>query len=88
MKGIASNQRLHKEMILKLLDIAGALPFQQLLSLTKLGPSVLNTLITQLQRENRLIRSMEYVALSEKALENKREGVEEAMWVFDDFLPG
>lgn len=87
MKGIASNQRLHKEMILKLLDIAGALPFQQLLSLTKLGPSVLNTLITQLQRENRLIRSMEYVALNEKALENKREGVEEAMWVFDDFLP-
>ena len=87
MKGIASNQRLHKEMILKLLDIAGALPFQQLLSLTKLTPSVLNTLITQLRREGRLIRSMEWVALSEEALQNRRDGMEDVMWVFNDFLP-
>lgn len=87
MKGLASNQRIHKEMIMKLLDIAGVLTFKQLLSFTKLSPSVLNTLITQLQREKKLIRSMEWVALSEEALENKRDGIIEVMWVFDDFLP-
>ena len=86
MKGLASNQRRHKEMIMKIMDIAGVLPFKLLLSLTRLTPSLLNTLITQLQREKKLIRSMEWVALSEEALENKREGVEEAMWVFDDFF--
>ena len=73
-------------MIMKIMDIAGVLPFKLLLSLTRLTPSLLNTLITQLQREKKLIRSMEWVALSEEALENKREGVEEAMWVFDDFF--
>ena len=87
MKGLAANQIRHKEMILKLLDIAGVLSFKQLLSFTKLSPSVLGTLITQLQRENRLIRSMEWIALSEEALENKRDGIEAVMWVFDDFLP-
>ena len=86
MKGLAANQRRHKEMIMKIMNIAGALPFKLLLSLTRLTPSLLNTLITQLQREKKLIRSMEWVALSEEALENKREGVEEAMWVFDDFF--
>ena len=75
MKGLASNQRRHKEMIMKIMDIAGVLPFK-----------LLNTLITQLQREKKLIRSMEWVALSEEALENRREGIVEAMWVFDDFF--
>lgn len=87
MKGLAANQIRHKEMIFQLIDIAGVLSFKQLLSLTKLSPSVLNTLITQLQREKRLIRSMEWVALNEEALENRREGMEAVMWVFDDFLP-
>ena len=87
MKGLAANQIRHKEMILKLLDIAGALSFKQILSLTKLTPSVLSTLITQLQREGRLIRSAEWVALHEDALHNRREGMEAVMWVFDDFLP-
>lgn len=87
MKGLASNQIRHKEMILKLLDIAGVLTLKQLLSLTKLTPSVLNTLITQLRREGRLIRSMEWVALSEEALQNRRDGMEDVMWVFNDFLP-
>ena len=73
-------------MIMKIMDIAGALPFKLLLSLTRLTPSLLNTLITQLQREKKLIRSMEWVALSEEALENRREGIVEAMWVFDDFF--
>ena len=48
------------------MNIAGALPFKLLLSLTRLTPSLLNTLITQLQREKKLIRSMEWVALSEE----------------------
>ena len=74
-------------MIMKILDIAGVLTFQQLLSFTKLRPSVLNTLLTQLQREDKLIRSMEWIALNEDALENKRDGIIEVMWVFDDFLP-
>ena len=87
MKGLAANQKVHKEMITKLLDIAGALTLKQLLSFTKLSPSVLNTLITQLQREGRLIRCLEWVALNKEALENKRDGITEAMWVFDDFLP-
>ena len=87
MKGLASNQIRHKAMILKLLDIAGVLTLKQLLSLTKLTPSVLNTLITQLRREGRLIRSMEWVALSEEALQNRRDGMEDVMWVFNDFLP-
>ena len=87
MKGLAANQIRHKEMILKLLDIAGVLTLKQLLSLTKLTPSVLNTLITQLRREGRLIRSMEWVALSEEALQNRRDGMEDVMWVFNDFLP-
>lgn len=86
MKGLASNQRRHKELIMKIMDIAGVLPFKLLLSLTRLTPSLLNTLITQLQREKKLIRSMEWVALSEEALENRREGIVEAMWVFDDFF--
>ena len=86
MKGLASNQRRHKEMIMKIMDIAGVLPFKLLLSLTRLTPSLLNTLITQLQREKKLIRSMEWVALSEEELENRREGIVEAMWVFDDFF--
>ena len=86
MKGLASNQRRHKEMIMKIMDIAGVLPFKLLLSLTRLTPSLLNTLITQLQREKKLIRSMEWVALSEEALENRREGIVEVMWVFDDFF--
>ena len=86
MKGLASNQRRHKEMIMKIMDIAEVLPFKLLLSLTRLTPSLLNTLITQLQREKKLIRSMEWVALSEEALENRREGIVEAMWVFDDFF--
>lgn len=86
MKGLASNQRIHKEMIMKLLDIAGALTFKQLISFSKLSPSVLGTLITQLQREKRLIRCMDWVALSEEALENKRDGIEAVMWVFDDFI--
>ncbi len=73
-------------MIMKIMDIAGVLPFKLLLSLTRLTPSLLNTLITQLQREKKLIRSMEWVALSEEALENRREGIVEAMWVFDDFF--
>lgn len=71
---------------MKIMDIAGVLPFKLLLSLTRLTPSLLNTLITQLQREKKLIRSMEWVALSEEALENRREGIVEAMWVFDDFF--
>ena len=71
---------------MKIMDIAGVLPFKFLLSLTRLTPSLLNTLITQLQREKKLIRSMEWVALSEEALENRREGIVEAMWVFDDFF--
>lgn len=87
MKGLAANQRIHKYMIMKLLDIAGVLSFRQLLSLTKLSPSILNTLITQLQREKRLIRRMDWVALNEEALENRREEIEAVMWVFDDFLP-
>lgn len=87
MRGLASNQVRHKEMIMKILNIAGVLTFAQLISFTKLSPSVLNTIITQLQRENRLIRSMDWVALSEDALENKRDGIVEVMWVFDDFLP-
>lgn len=73
-------------MIMKIMDIAGVLPFKLLLSLTRLTPSLLNTLITQLQREKKLIRSMEWVAISEEALENRREGIVEAMWVFDDFF--
>ena len=73
-------------MIMKIMDIAGVLPFKLLLSLTRLTPSLLNTLITQLQREKKLIRSREWVALSEEALENRREGIVEAMWVFDDFF--
>ena len=71
---------------MKIMDIAGVLPFKLLLSLTRLTPSLLNTLITQLQREKKLIRSMEWVAISEEALENRREGIVEAMWVFDDFF--
>ena len=87
MKGLAINQRKHKEMIMKILTISGVVTFNQLLSFTKLSPSVLNTLITQLQREGRLIRIFGWIALNAEAMENKREGVVEAMWVFDDFLP-
>jgi len=87
MKGLASNQKRHKEMIMKLLDIAGVLTFQQLIGFTKLTPAVLSTLLTQLGRERGVIRSMDLVALNEDALENKRDGIVEAMWVFQEFMP-
>ncbi len=87
MKGLAVQHKVHKEMMIRLLNIAGALTYKQLLSMTKLSPSVLNTLITQLQRENKLVHKKDWVALNEAALENKQSGIYEVMWIFNDFLP-
>lgn len=87
MKGLASNRKFHKELIVKLLDIAGVITFEQLMRFTQLDKSVLSTVLTQLQRENRLIRSENMVASTIQKLENKRDGVIESMWVFTDFFP-
>ncbi len=64
MKGLAVQHKVHKEMMIRLLNIAGALTYKQLLSMTKLSPSGLNTLITQLQRENKLVHKKDWVALN------------------------
>ena len=87
MKGLASSKKIHKELIVRLLDIAGVLTIEQLMRFTRLDKSVLSTVLTQLQRENRLIRSENMVASTIQKLENKRDGVIEAMWVFTDFFP-
>ncbi len=87
MKGLASNRKFHKELIVRLLDIADVLTIEQLMRFTQLDKSVLSTVLAQLQRENRLIRSENMVALTAQTLENKCDGVIEAMWVFTDFFP-
>ena len=87
MKGLAASRKIHKELIVRLLDIAGVLTIEQLMRFTQLDKSVLSTVLTQLQRENRLIRSENMVALTAQTLENKRDGVIESMWVFTDFFP-
>ncbi len=86
MKGQASHHNIHKIQILKLLHIAGVLEIPQLARLIDIRPDNLDTVLTQMQRAGKLVRSGKQIATDTKTLANTSPATAAVMWVFADFI--
>ena len=86
MKGQAAHHQIHKIQILQLLNIAGTLEVSRIDRLIDIKPGNMETVLTQMQKAGKIVRSGNRIALDSGALEDISLSSDAVMRVFSDFI--
>ncbi|MBR4000344.1 MAG: hypothetical protein IKI93_18600 [Clostridia bacterium] len=86
MKGQAAHHQIHKIQILQLLNIAGTLEVSRIGRLIGIKPGNMETVLTQMQKAGKIVRSGNRIALDSSALEDVSPSSDTVMRVFSDFI--
>ena len=86
MKGQAAHHQIHKIQILQLLNIAGTLEVSRIGRLIGIKPGNMETVLRQMQKAGKIVRSGNRIALDCGALEDISPSSDTVMRVFSDFI--
>lgn len=86
MKGQAAHYQIHKIQILQLINIAGTLEVSRIGRLIDIKPGNMETVLTQMQKAEKIVRSGNRIALDCGALEDVSPSSDAVMRVFSDFI--
>ena len=86
MKGQAAHHQIHKIQILQLLNIAGTLEVSRIHRLINIKPGNMETVLTQMQKAGKIVRSGNRIALDSGTLTDISPSSDAVMLVFSDFI--
>ena len=86
MKGQAAHHQIHKIQILHLLNITGILDVRRIERLIDIKPGNIETILTQMQKAGKIVRSGNHIALDIDALTDMSPASDAVMKVFSDFI--